>query len=124
MNLEYTTSILNIGLANTGCASIQQAATVALHILGTANVRTHAVVQSETEPTLVVELYVDAGPGRVYELAKTLNQQAIAYYNVRGDFGLLIGPKSAQWGRFDANRFFTIEGTKLGDELLLDELKA
>ena len=68
---------------------------------------------SATEQTLVVELGTDALtiPARVFSLCEELDQDAIAY-TVNG-YGLLTGPKSANWGdSFDSSLFLSPSWSK------------
>lgn len=103
---------LNIGLAVDATPSI--AAHVALEIVKANGfiVRRHKVVQSDTEPTLVVEVVNDryAAPA-VLRTADDLSQDCIAIYD--GVKGHLLGPKAAEWGPFDPKRFITITGARL-----------
>ena len=111
---NHVTAILNIGLDNTGCRSVEQAAKVAFHMIGGIHIANQKIVEVE-EPTLVVELFADIAPGRVYEIAETLSQQAIAYYNQQIDYGLLIGPEAYLWdgGKFDPEKFILLDGKPL-----------
>ena len=61
------------------------------------------------EETLIVSLHADVPPSRLYSLARTLDQGAIAYYDAGNDYGLLIGPDAHSWGRFDKSKFVTTD---------------
>lgn len=63
----------------------------------------------DREETLIVSLHHDVTPYKLYSLAKTLQQDAIAYYDAENDYGLLIGPKAAEWGPFDVSKFVTTD---------------
>lgn len=74
-----------------------------------------AVLHSNTEPTLVVEVE-HSGLGldnTVYMLAQALNQEAIAVYKCSEGAGDLIGPKSSNWGAFDPQYFLVLSGRTL-----------
>ena len=107
--------ILNIGLDVNATSTI--AAHVALEIVKANGflVRKHAVVQSDTEPTLVVTVSQFDGQlaGRIYSTAVDLQQDCIAVYSPRIQNGTLIGPKAAAWGTFNPEFFFMPDGTRL-----------
>lgn len=103
---------LNIGLD--GCAirdSSPMLRTIIRSILGgeafAGMVRVPAT--QDREETLIVSLHADVLPSRLYSLARTLDQEAIAYYDAGNDYGLLIGPKAAEWGPFDVSQFVTTD---------------
>lgn len=109
--------ILNIGLNVK--ASSQIAAHVALEIVKANGllVHKHKVVQSDTEPTLVVE--VTAGPfstgssGTISTIANDLQQDCIAVYRADIGKGSLVGPRAASWGKFNPEFFFLLNGKRL-----------
>lgn len=115
--------ILNIGLDVNATQTL--AANVALQIVAANDFRVerHAVVQSDTEPTLVVEVTFDpfftakgasATVGQaVYRTAKELRQDCIAVYNPSKPLGALVGPHAAKWGPFNPELFFLLDGTRL-----------
>lgn len=63
----------------------------------------------DREETLIVSLYHDVPPSRLYSLAATLQQDAIAYYDTKRDYGLLVGPKAAERGPLDVSKFVTTD---------------
>ena len=104
--------ILNIGLD--GCAirdSSPMLRTIIRSILGgeafAGMVRVPAT--QDREETLIVSLHADVLPSRLYSLARTLDQEAIAYYDEGNDYGLLIGPEAHKWPRFDKSKFVTAD---------------
>lgn len=111
--------ILNIGLevSSTG-AQFHPAFALdyAEHCLGT-KAAAHAVVESDTEPALVVELECSRQPGEVARsveiLAHCLSQDCIALYTPHDDDGKLLGPRAAAWGDFSPGQFFLLDGTRL-----------
>jgi hypothetical protein len=101
--------LLNIGLARNDGKPDNRPADV-LDFLG-ARVARHAVHQSDTERTLIVET-VSAVPGAVlWELCERTAQDCIA--RVSGGSGELIGPKSELWGAFNPAFFLTLDGNRL-----------
>ena len=72
-----------------------------------------AVIQSDTEPTLVCEVHVDPirASNKIYELAVLLGQDCIGAYTPASGVGILIGPKP--WGAFNPEFFILPNGTRL-----------
>lgn len=104
--------ILNIGLDVNATQTI--AARVAYEIV-VANgffIHQHKVVQSDTEPTLVVEVS-EGFPAAPYRIAYDLHQDCIAVYNPTNGQGELLGPQSHKWGPFNPELFFLLDGTRL-----------
>lgn len=116
------TALLNIGL-NVGdrVAALTPLDTLlAIRRFGRRALR-EAVVESDTEPTLVVEVDVPFSGHALYALATTLGQGAIAQWD--GQRGILEGPRAAAWGAyrtphgepFDPAFFFTLDGVRLAE---------
>lgn len=109
--------VLNIGLAVDATPTI--AAHVALQIVAANNFRVgkHAVHQSDTEPTLVVEITAFDLPFLVWQqlnqIAHDLQQDCIAVYSLKTHKGALAGPRAAAWGPFNPEFFITLDGTRL-----------
>jgi hypothetical protein len=121
--------LLNIGLANfpaeAGVSIGRRAlfAARAMRAVGLLNLGAQIVI-SDTEPTLVVKMQasVDLPSNRsgnavrnaVFKLAEALNQDCIAVYPPIADKGELVGPRAAQWGEFNPELFFKLDGSRLG----------
>lgn len=77
-----------------------------------------AVVESDTEPTLVVRA-THAGDVRVCTtwLAEKLSQDCIAVYIPSKNEGHLYGPRASEWGDFNPEFFFMLDGSRLSGEL-------
>ena len=109
--------IFNIGLDVNATETV--AAHVALQIVGANDFRVvkHAVVQSDTEPTLVVEVECYDFPALAWmkmgQIARDLRQDCIAIYNPSKRVGALAGDRAAKWGPFNAEFFFLLDGTRL-----------
>lgn len=112
--------LLNIGLAIGATASVS--AHVAEEILkanGFVISRT-AIVQSDTEPTLVADVSFLPFTGRalgeaIYETATDLKQEAIGAWLPGFKKGRLIGPKADAWGEFDPALFFMLDGKRMSE---------
>ena len=107
-----TNFTLNIGLD--GCTirnSMPLLRTVIRSVLGAPRFAgmVRAPATPDREETLIVALYADVEPSRLYSLAVTLGQEAIAYYDSEHEYGLLIGPKADKWGAFDIAKFVTTD---------------
>lgn len=78
------------------------------------------LLRSDTERTLVALVDDKDRPGqdnRINFLSRLLSQDCIAvYYPEEGD-GALIGPRAAQWGEFNPEFFFLLDGTRLAQPL-------
>lgn len=110
--------ILNIGL-NAG-ATETIAADVAKQVVAANEflITKSAIVQSDTEPTLVCEVQaLTRSPSLVlqflYQIAIDLDQDCIAVYREATRKGVLIGPRAADWGEFNPEFFFTLDGSRL-----------
>ena len=77
-----------------------------------------AVVESDTEPTLVVRA-THAGDVLVCTnwLAEKLNQDCIAVYIPSKNEGHLYGPRASDWGDFNPEFFFMLDGSRLSGGL-------
>lgn len=118
--------ILNIGrrVDSTGTilpASHVYAALEAHHLVVLSSVH----VQSDTEPTLVVEVErwhegigVDAAQAAtIGRLAESLQQDCIATWDPSEGRGLLLGPRADAWGEFNPEFFVGLDGQRLSDTL-------
>lgn len=112
--MSQIVSVLNIGLA--GCKMMNQTLEVVVKgILGRVNIFSITYAMSDTESTMIVALSGDVAPGAIYSLCEALNQEAIAYYNHEQSFGMLIGPKAEQWGKFFPALFLRPDGSRLSE---------
>lgn len=119
-----STTTLNIGL------EVSQGAEVGLIDVDALNEAVHeladgvgffgATVESHTEPTLVVQFetkQLDSAQVNVIALAEGIcqrfNLDCVALFSTGIDLGVLIGPGARQWGPFDANKFFLLDGRSL-----------
>lgn len=113
--------VLNIGLDPKATPEI--AAHVAREILranGFFTVGNSRIVQSDTEPTLVVGVTPQPGllvRSAIHQTAADLEQECIAAWDVVAKCGALTGPQAAKWGTFDAQRFFMLDGRRLSEHL-------
>lgn len=113
--------LLNIGLARKASPDI--AAHVALEIVKANDflIGKHKVVQSDTEATLVVEATF---PGRsallciqmLRQISIDLEQDCIAVYRPETNGGSLVGPKAKEWGEFNPEFFFLLNGKRLAPQ--------
>lgn len=113
--------ILNIGLDPKATPEI--AAHVAREILranGFFTVGNSRIVQSDTEPTLVVGVTPQPGilvRSAIHQTAVDLGQECIAVWELLPRYGSLIGPGAAKWGAFDPHLFFMLDGRRLSEHL-------
>ena len=109
--------ILNIGLKSDTLGDISVA--LAKQMLWAADllIKIETVVQSDTEPTLVVMVTSINGPAftlaNLRQLAIDLGQDCIAVYRPQVGRGALVGPKAAAWGSFNPEFFILPDGTRL-----------
>lgn len=110
--------IFNIGLIAEATRSI--AVEVALQVLISNDflICEHAVVESDTEPTLVVRvIYRNNSPlfflQDTRDAASYLEQDCIAVYRPKTGKGALVGPRAEKWGTFNPELFFMLDGTRL-----------
>lgn len=111
------TLILNIGLATDATAEIAAIVVEQMLFANAFTLVNRAVRQSDTEPTLVaaVQWYGD-GIGfqrAMWNLCVDLRQEAIAVWSPDIEKGALFGPKAADWGPFDHNKFVLMDGSRL-----------
>lgn len=74
------------------------------------------VVESDSEFTLVVEATFSSYfgvPQAINDLAVVLAQDCIAVYCKNNGEGRLIGPRADNWGVFNPELFFKLDGTRL-----------
>jgi hypothetical protein len=115
--------ILNIGLARDGKENLSgNTVRDALREAGIP-VQGAATFNSDTEPTIVVE--IDASQvlhhqlaGAVWSLAKALEQECIGVYGTHIGKGALIGPRADKWGEFNPEYFLLLDGSRLAQPAL------
>jgi hypothetical protein len=109
--------ILNIGLKSDTLGDIS--VVLAKQMLWAADllIKSERLVQSDTEPTLVVEVTSVNGPtltlSALHNLSVDLGQDCIAVYRPKTKGGALVGPKASAWGRFNPEFFILPDGTRL-----------
>lgn len=114
---------LNIGLAVAGATELL-AEHVVLEILKANDfvIHKHAVVQSDSEATLVAAVFspwahLQTTEARLHHIAADLQQDCIAVWNQSRLAGALVGPQAAKWGEFNTEFFFTLDGKRLSEAL-------
>lgn len=76
-----------------------------------------ALLESRTEPTLVLEFdYAELREHAsitdvALEVCERFNQDCVAVYNTALEAGQLIGPRAEAWGDFNPEYFFLVDGT-------------
>jgi hypothetical protein len=122
--------ILNIGLAGNGQTLDEHLVSESVAELVNGVGSFCALVQSHTEPTLVVEFVtaeLDAAGVDVLTVASTicnqLDQDCVALYSTGVGAGFLIGPRASKWGPFNPNYFFLLDGRTLATQIA-DEVQA
>ena len=109
--------ILNIGLNVNATTAL--AAHVVKQVVNDYDfvIEQEALLQSDTEPTLVLKVTSLNGPTLTlqgfYGIATDLGQDCIAVYRPQQGNGALVGPRAAKWGSFNPAYFFNIDGTRL-----------
>ena len=110
--------ILNIGLDVQ--ATRQIAAHVALEIVKANGFIVHSskVIESDTEPTLVVEVSGYGSLRKALETISTdLHQDCIAVWVPESAVGRLVGPRADKWGAFNPEFFIMPDGRRLSQHL-------
>lgn len=109
--------LLNIGLESKTLGKIPAPWAIDAARLAWLTVVASKVVQSDTEPTLVLEVDYDGMltglGGRLQNLCDTLGQDCIALWMPERNRGELVGPRAAEWGPFNPEFFFLLDGTRL-----------
>lgn len=113
-------ALLNIGLESSTLGKITPAEVVAAARLHWLTVTAAKRVQSDTEPTMVLEVIMRGHDSventrTLRRLAEDLGQDCIAVYCRLpiANFGALVGPRAAEWGPFNPEFFFLLDGTRL-----------
>ena len=108
--------VANIGLRIDATGEVMKVETVldACRDCGVIVIGKPAVVNSDTEPTMVLAIAAPSSAD-VHDLSKQLQQDCIAVYDARNWRGRMIGPKPEAWGDFDPKFFFLSTGKRLSD---------
>jgi hypothetical protein len=104
--------ILNIGLHTPQAELTLPAVFKAMRAAGILWER-HEHRESDTEPTLVVEVY--ASDHQIDLIATWLEQDCIAVWDMLHWEGRLVGPGRAKWGEFDPSQFILLNGSRLSE---------
>lgn len=109
--------LLNIGLESKTLGKIAPVTAISAAQLRWLNVTGSKLVQSDTEPTLVLEVKTSMDliffDNVMHQLAQDLDQDCIAWWVGQFDLGRLTGPRAAEWGEFNLELFFLLDGTRL-----------
>lgn len=103
--------LLNIGLArNDGKPDNLPSA-----VLGLLSTRLGdwSLVVSDTEHTLIVEVFPDLSFMALWILCEDLAQDCVAVHSPGTESGQLVGPKAHEWGAFNPLQFILLDGTRL-----------
>ena len=117
--------ILNIGLDDikehvNSYGKTMSPRDVAINAVKTLNFKIKSIVdvQSDTEPTIVVSATHDGDAAVCASwLASQLNQDCIAVYIPSKNEGHLYGPRASDWGDFNPEFFFMLDGSRLSGGL-------
>lgn len=109
--------ILNVGLNIGGTTAISAAVAKEILIANGFVLGNEALVESDTEPALVIEAWpvhaLTSVGNSLHQSAQDLQQDCIAAYNPATNKGVLIGPRAAAWGTFNPEFFFNLDGQRL-----------
>jgi hypothetical protein len=110
--------ILNIGLARDGNKNIGVGTVLReLDQRGFNLQGCYRICHSDTEITVVAEVELETVNNPVRYLAQILGQDCIAAYIPKVNKGKLIGPKAAEWGEFNPEKFILLDGTRLAQSV-------
>lgn len=113
--------ILNIGLDVKATSQIAAHVAAQIVVANDFRIERQVTIQSDTEPTLVVEVQVFDFPAlawqKLKQVAIDLDQDCIAAYNPQTGKGALIGPRAADWGDFNPAFFIMPGGERLATPL-------
>jgi hypothetical protein len=103
--------LLNIGLARNDGKPDNLPSAVLNQLLD--RVIEWTLVVSNTENTLIVEVFPDLSYAALWVLCESLAQDCVAVYHGYTRWGQLVGPKAHEWGAFDPAHFTLLDGTRL-----------
>lgn len=110
-------AVANIGLDIPGGGRLSpEEALATLQRMGIKPVRA-TVSQSDTEPTLVIELDRAMRPDEAHEVSRLLQQEAIAQVDETGA-GDLFGPGADKWKPFNGDYFIDGDGKRLTQQIM------
>ena len=101
-------AIINIGLITSGGAAYSPLAALAALADAGVQVLTSIVRQSDSEPTLVVELAAPLTALQLHAVAVACHQDAVAQLDAN-TIGTLEGPGADKWRPFNIEYFLTFE---------------
>ena len=108
---------LNIGLSGpSGLIPVTKAIDALLLEGFWIKIDSRAVVNSDTEPTLVVTVSKEGNLGSfdaICRVSAALEQDCIAVWDGMWQKGYLLGPRAAAWGKFNPEFFFLKNGARL-----------
>ena len=102
---------LNIGLDANG-RPVNPLTVLARFVPGLDVLADLRIVESSTEPALVVSLHALESI-RPHDIAIEFAQDCIAVYDDETGEGSLAGPRAAKWGPFDPQAFYMTDGRTL-----------
>jgi hypothetical protein len=112
--------ILNIGLDVNATRLLAAHVVKQLVVAADFVINADRLVESDTEPTLVLDVTSLSGPSltlaQLRALATDLEQDCIAVYRPKTGNGALVGPRADKWGPFNPQYFFNLDGTRLVKE--------
>ena len=110
-------AVINIGLDINGGERLHpQQALAALERFGVKPISAH-IAQSDSEPTLVIELDRSLRPHEAHALSAELQQEAIAQVDHNG-VGDLHGPEADKWKPFNGDYFIDHTGKRLTQSIM------
>ncbi len=117
--IKFIKFIINIGL-NTADGAITPEEARERLLANEFSIVRDAVLESDTEPTLVAEVttwaaYPFTALQLLYQVAEELNQDCIAVYRVGTLGGALVGPRADAWGPFNPEYFLLLDGRRLSE---------
>lgn len=120
MEVKFT---LNIGLNSASAGTITAELARQILIANEFLIVRDTVLESDTEPTLVAEVTsLNVNPRIIlqllYRVAEDLDQDCIAVYRELTGGGSLVGPRASEWGTFNPEFFFQLDGTRLSEVAL------
>ncbi len=107
-------AILNIGLAREGQPDLTFVEVYNAVTACNISHLSYKILQSDTEETVVVNALIPSDVA-VADLAKRLDQDCIAIWDLMHSEGRTAGPNTAKWGDFNPYFFFLPNGSRLSE---------